>query len=355
MSSIENDPLRQRWPLPTRPRPIVLIGAGGIVKDAHLPAYKLANFEVVGIFDVLSERSRSVAKEFGIDRVFDSLPEALATGDAVFDIAVPPDRLLAVLEQVPSDATVLMQKPMGTRLGEARQITEVCHEKRLTAAVNFQLRFSPMMLAIGDLIERGLIGDITDVEVHLNYREPWELFPFLKKQPRVEMLIASIHYFDWIRSVLGEPAGVYAHSIPHPRFAEFETTRTSAILDYGTQTRCCLSLNNTWAFGPKHERCTIRLEGLKGAAVVTLGCLINYPQGEPDRLEFITTGEEWTELELQGGWFPEAFIGTMANLQRFAAGEDDVLSTRVDDALKTMALIEALYTSSERGATPISL
>jgi hypothetical protein len=45
----------------------------------------------------------------------------------------------------------------------------------------------------------------------------------------------------------------------------------------------------------------------------------------------------------------------MANLQRFAAGEDDVLSTRVDDALKTMALIEALYTSSEHGATPISL
>ncbi len=354
MSSTENDPLRQRWPLPTRPRPIVLIGAGGIVKDAHLPAYKLANFEVVGIFDVLSEHSQSVAQEFGIGRVFDSLPEALATSDVVFDIAVPPDRLLAVLEQVPSDATVLMQKPMGTRLGEARQITEVCHEKRLTAAVNFQLRFSPMMLAIGDLIERGLIGDITDVEVHLNYREPWELFPFLKKQPRVEMLIASIHYFDWIRSVLGEPAGVYAHSIPHPRFAEFETTRTSAILDYGAQTRCCLSLNNTWAFGPKHECCTIRLEGLKGAAVVTLGCLINYPQGEPDRLEFITAGGEWTELQLQGGWFPEAFIGTMANLQRFAAGEDDVLSTRVDDALKTMALIEALYTSSEHGATPIS-
>jgi hypothetical protein len=30
--------LRQTWPLPARPRPIVLIGAGGIVQDAQLPA-----------------------------------------------------------------------------------------------------------------------------------------------------------------------------------------------------------------------------------------------------------------------------------------------------------------------------
>ena len=28
-------------------------------------------------------------------------------------------------------------------------------------------------------------------------------------------------------------------------------------------------------------------------------------------------------MPLSGGWFPHAFIGTMSNLQRFAAGEDD--------------------------------
>ena len=167
------------------------------------------------------------------------------------------------------------------------------------------------------------------------------------------MLIASIHYFDWIRSVLGEPKSVYARSIPHPRFPDIETTRTSAILDYGDQTRCCLSLNDTWAFGPEHEACTIRVEGLKGAAVIKLGCLINYPAGNPDELEFTTEGSHWTSVPLEGSWFPEAFMGTMSNLQRFADGEDDVLWTDVEDALKTMALIEALYESNAKGATPI--
>jgi hypothetical protein len=48
-------------------------------------------------------------------------------------------------------------------------------------------------------------------------------------------------------------------------------------------------------------------------------------------------------VPLEGRWFPDAFIGTMSNLQRFAAGEDDVLKTSVEDAWHTMALVESCY------------
>ena len=43
----------------------------------------------------------------------------------------------------------------------------------------------------------------------------------------------------------------------------------------------------------------------------------------------------------------------MSNLQRVVAGEDQALVSSVDDALKTMAIVEACYESSERGAIPI--
>jgi len=39
---------------------------------------------------------------------------------------------------------------------------------------------------------------------------------------------------------------------------------------------------------------------------------------------------------------------------RFADGETDQLPTRVDDAFKTMAVVEAAYESSASGGTPIS-
>ncbi len=32
--------LRQAWAVPSRPRPIVIIGAGGVVRTAHLPVYQ---------------------------------------------------------------------------------------------------------------------------------------------------------------------------------------------------------------------------------------------------------------------------------------------------------------------------
>ena len=35
--------------LPRNPRPIVILGAGGIVHDAHLPAYRKAGYPVFGI------------------------------------------------------------------------------------------------------------------------------------------------------------------------------------------------------------------------------------------------------------------------------------------------------------------
>jgi hypothetical protein len=61
----------------------------------------------------------------------------------------------------------------------------------------------------------------------------------------------------------------------------------------------------------------------------------------------------WTNVTVHGKWFPDGFVGTMSNLQRFAAGEDEKLISHYDDAYKTMALVEACYASNASGATPI--
>ena len=38
--------LMQAWPRPTAPRPIVVIGAGGIARAAHLPTYRALGFPI---------------------------------------------------------------------------------------------------------------------------------------------------------------------------------------------------------------------------------------------------------------------------------------------------------------------
>ena len=346
--------LQQRWPQPTAPRPIVVIGAGSIVRDAHLPVYARLGFPVVGIFDVNPAASREQADAFGIERVFDSLDTALATPSAVFDVAVPPVAVTDILERMPVGAAVLIQKPMGRDLAAARRIRDLCGQRRLVAAVNFQLRFAPNMLALRDALGRGLLGDVTDVEVRLNLHTPWDYWAFLKGVPRLEVLMHSIHYLDLIRALIGEPIGVYCRGVRHPGLADYPDVRTSIILDYGDLIRCSLTLNHTHTFGAREAVSALKVEGTRGAAIATMGVNLNYPHGEPDTLEITTGASDWTHVPLRGGWFLEAFEGPMSNLQRVVAGEDPELVSSVEDAFRTMAVVEACYESSARGATPIA-
>lgn len=355
MSAIQS--LQQVWPAPQRLRPIVIVGAGGIVNDAHLPAYRKAGFPVMGIFDQDTQQARSTAKRWGISQVWTSLDRALAetaTRSVIFDVAIPPAATLPLLEDLPDGSCVLMQKPMGVNLQQARAIAACSRRKRLVAAVNHQLRFAPYMLAVRDALQRGWLGALTDIEMQLNSADPWHLFPFLERMDRVEIQAHSIHYLDLIRSLIGEPTGVYALTIPDARFPALKSTRSSIILNYGSATRVCLSLNHNYAHGAYGQAANFKFEGDRGVVWIRIGVMLDYPKGQPDLFEIKVSGHEWETLPLVGSWFPDAFIGPMSNLQRFVSGEDPVLLTGVDDVLNTMRLVEAAYESSAGGGTALA-
>jgi predicted dehydrogenase len=349
------DDFLQGWKVPGAPRPIVVIGAGAIVRTAHLPAYRRLGFPIAGFYDVNPAAAVETAKQFGPAPVFGSLAEASAAGragGAVFDVAVPGDQVPAILAALPHGAAVLIQKPMGDTLATAREILRICRERRLVAAINFQLRFSPNVLALTDMIRRGVLGDIVDVEVRLQVRQPWESWRFFRHAPRLEVLYHSIHYLDTIRMLAGEPAGVYCRGVAHPDLPDFSDARSSIILDYGNTIRCSLTLNHIHSFGPKHRASLLKVEGTSGAALLTMGVNLDYPVGQPDSLE-VARGRDWTAVPLRGSWFTEAFEGPMSNLQRFVAGEDKALVSPVEDAIRTMAVVEACYQSSAAGSTPV--
>lgn len=342
----------QFWPKPTAPRPIILIGAGGIVVDSHMPAYRAAGYEVAGIWNRNMDRARAVADQFDIPVVFDTLAAATTRTDVIYDLASSHHVHVDMLTALPDGAAVLIQKPMGVDLAVADQILATCRRKNLTAAVNFQLRFAPMMLAIRDAMASGFFGTLTEVEVHLNLVTPWHLFPTLAADPRVEIVSHSIHYIDLIQSLIGAPKSVIARGYGYPR-SKLADTRTSAILDYGPDLRVTLSINHHHDFGRSHQDSAIRFEGSEGAAVVKLGVLLDYPRGEADELWMGKRGQPLQQVPLSGHWFPDAFGHIMHNMQRFVACEDAELLTNVDSAWTTMAIVEACYASANLPLEPV--
>jgi predicted dehydrogenase len=345
--------LQQTWPLPKNPRPVVILGAGGIVNDAHMPAYKKAGIPVIGLYDVSPDRARATASKWQIPDVYPTLADAAKVPNAVFDVAVPPEFILELLQGLAPGSAVIVQKPMGRDLNEARKIRDLCRAKTLNMSVNFQLRFAPNMLAIRDAIAKGLLGTVTDIDMSLNLYTPWGLWPFLEKLKRGEILVHSIHYLDAIRAIAGDPLGVYARTLKHPDAPKVPHGKSSIILNYGENPRCNLSLNHCFPFGPDHTWCTFRVVGTKGAAFAKLGVNLNYPKGEPDQLQIITQGQRWTNVPLAGNWFPDAFTGIFSNFHRYLAGDDKTLLTHFEDAYRTMSLVEACFISDASGGTPL--
>jgi predicted dehydrogenase len=347
----------QNWPAPGKPKPIVIIGAGGIVRDAHLPAYAKAGLQVLAVTDLDATRRAALARDFNIPQVYASVAEAAAAlaTSVIYDVAVPPDAITRILPDLPDDAAVLIQKPMGADLVQARAIQQICRDKRLKAAVNFQLRFSPMMMAARQAVAGGLIGDPLEIEVHLNIFTPWHLFPFLLPLPRVELLVHSIHYLDSIRAVFGTPKGVFARSLPDPRAPGLAQTRTSVLLDYGDLRRGVMSINHNHQAGRQFQSAWFRIEGTAGALMVKLGVCFDYPNGEADELWFCPNAGTWQQVPLTGSWFIESFMGPMRNLQRYDAGEDTQLFSGIEDAFHSMALVEACFDAMALPSLPLQV
>jgi predicted dehydrogenase len=341
-------------PRPETPLPIVVIGAGGIVRDAHLPAYQKAGYPVAALVDADATKAAALAQKFSVPFSTSSIAGAIAKApkDSVFDLAVPAGAILDVLPELPDGTAVLIQKPMGNTLDEAERILALCRKKELTAAVNFQLRYAPAMLAAKRITDAGLLGDLHDMEVVVSVHMPWDLWTFLATAPRLEILYHSIHYIDLVRSWFGNPKRVLAKTVRNPLTAKLAATKSVITLDYGEWKRVYIATNHGHRYADSQQS-YVQWEGTEGALHAVMGVNLDYPKGRPDALRIARREAGWRELPVGGNWFPDAFIGSMGSLQAYVTGEANVLRTSVEDALDTMRAVEAAYLSNEPDEVPL--
>jgi len=345
-------------PLSSKSNPVYIIGAGGIINGAHLPAYAIAGFNVAGIYDIDHAKAVTTAANFNVPHVFASIAEMIAhaPANAIFDVAVPGSQTIALLNELPVGATVLLQKPMGEDYAEAQQILQLTQQRAMIAGINFQLRYAPYILAVKELINKDALGELNDIEINVNVYTPWHIWDFLQAAPRVEILYHSIHYIDLVRNLLGNPQSVYAKTTRHPAMPQLASVRSNIIMDYGDLIRANILTNHCHNYGTPKQQSYIKIEGSKGAVIINFGALINYPRGAADSFEYILLQEgkeaQWQTMEIEGSWFPHAFIGSMDQMMLAAEGKIIKPDNSVEDCIDTMACMEAAYKSSEVGGIP---
>ena len=353
-------------PLPRDRSPAIgCIGAGFIMADCHLVAYRAANLNVLAISSRDRDRAQSVAARHQLPRVYGAYQELLSDRDLqVIDVAVPPDVQFDVIREAVRHRDhirgILAQKPLGTSYQQARQIVNLCRDAGITLAVNQNMRFDHSVRACKTLLDRTDLGQPVLATIDMRAIPHW--MPWQEWQGWVTLRIMSIHHLDTFRYWLGNPDRVFASIRPDPRtsgkFAH-EDGICLYILEYDNGRRAS-SWDDVWA-GPAREGAASdigirwRVEGTQGMARGTIGWP-SYPARTPSTLDFTSTryGDRWFEPRWNEVWFPDAFIGPMADLLIALENQcEPTLSGQ--DNLHTMALVDACYTSArEHRAVPIA-
>jgi predicted dehydrogenase len=353
--------LNYQFPLPRdRSVGIGCIGSGFIMTECHLEAYRASNFNVVAIASRTLARAREAARRHRIDVVYKSYRELLQDDRVeVVDVAVPPDALLGVIQDVVDRKIsrgdhlrgILAQKPLGIDYSQAKLIVDLCREANLTLAVNQNMRYDQSVAACKDAIDRGLLGQPVLATIDMRAVPHW--MPWQERQGWLTLRIMSIHHLDAFRHWFGEPARVYASIRTDPRTAKCYDHKDGIciyVLEYDDGLRAT-SCDDVWA-GPEIEDAepaigiNWRIEGTEGMARGTIGWP-DYPARTPSTIDLATTRTKgWHQPRWRETWFPDAFAGPMAELL-CALEQDREPTTSGQDNLRTMALVDACYLSAK--------
>ncbi|OAS14371.1 Gfo/Idh/MocA family protein [Paenibacillus oryzisoli] len=328
---------------------IGIVGAGEIVSEAHLPAYRMAGFNVVGITNRTRNKAEIVANRYDIPKVYDTVEELIFDPEVeIVDIALTADLQPDIVRMAAAAGKhVLCQKPLADSFSSAKSIVDMCDRAGVKGAINQQMRWAPGIRASHSIIQRGWLGEVTQATIQVNVNTNFANWSFLREVDTLEVMYHSIHYMDAIRFLLGTPEYIYADGAKYPGQSVKGETRTMLHMKFPGETRGLVHDNhNNWA-NVEDWFATFRFEGTKGIINGTNGALYNYPVGREDTISFISKEIDpnyWFSPTLEGKWFPHAFMGTMGELMR-AIEEDREPENSVRDNLLTIQMLFAAYRS----------
>lgn len=341
------------------------IGAGFIMADCHLVAYRRAGFNPVGIHSRTQAHAQEVADRHEIPHVYAQLSDLLRNDRIeVIDVAVPPHDQRAIIAQIIREGKhikgILAQKPIAHNYPEAKEIVAMCAEAGIKLAVNQNMRYDQSVRACKDALDRGYLGDPVLATIDMRAIPHW--MPWQQELDYLTLRVMSIHHLDTFRYWFGDPERVYASVRTDPRTTFQHTDGICLyILEYANGLRA-MSCDDVWTGpsldgpgpdGPGREETQEdiyirwRVEGLDGLARGTIGWP-SYPEAVPSTLDLTSkqvpdrrVQPRWDEV-----WFPDAFVGTMAQLL-CAVEEDTTPAISGADNLRTMALVDACYRSAQ--------
>lgn len=190
-----------------------VVGLGAIAERAHLPGF--ASCSGARLSAVVSRRERArrvLAAKYRIPRSFSSVQELLSS-DEVDAVAIcsPNDEHFEMAHAALARGKhVLLEKPITTRVADAKRLIALARRKSCVLHVHHNLRFQPAALAGRRALGAELIGELVGFEAVMGHRGPqaWakhaKWFFDAQRVGGGVLMDLGVHAFDLIRFLTGE-------------------------------------------------------------------------------------------------------------------------------------------------------
>jgi len=198
---------------------IGIIGAGGIARFAHIPAYKRNAACKLGAISDIDEKARKEAlKKFNIAHVYKVALEMIDREelDAVSICTPPNTHAELVLECARKHIHILCEKPFALSTDEAERMVTECRKNNVILAVAYMLRFDPNLVQIKKRLIQGKLGRLRSV-ISVYHRPPptkkWYFEPEISGGGVIMDLGSHlIDLHNWFVDDEVESLSVFAHS-----------------------------------------------------------------------------------------------------------------------------------------------
>lgn len=196
----------------TRPFRVLLAGCGGISREWLGAAQRLPDLELVGLVDLSLEAAQARAAEFSLGVPLGTDLDAMLAQtepDIVFNCTVPEAHFEVTTAALEAGAHVFSEKPLAATLAEAEKMIEAAKASSKVLATMQNRRYDPTIRMLRDVLQRGVIGDVTTV--HSDFFIGAHFGGFRDRMPHVLLKDMAIHTFDAARFLTGRGVrSVYA-------------------------------------------------------------------------------------------------------------------------------------------------
>jgi len=339
-----------------------IIGCGRIARN-HVAALRaIAGVEVGAVADVVPERAREFAAEHGIPRAFADVDRMLAGGlDAVTVCTPHAAHEAGVLAAARHGVHVLCEKPIALDVAQAHRMIAAAGAAGIRLGVIFQRRFWPAAARIRAALADGRLGPPVSggivARLHRDaayYAEPG------RGSRAIEgggvLITQVIHHIDLLQWFMGPARRVTGHcaTLVHGAVINVEDT-AGALIEFASGAIATVQAGTTFRPG-------LGVQLWVGDARGRTAGLAEFPEGVGFTDVWTLPGQEEFTAGYGAGRMADLPLATIHDhLAPYHTRQiaDFVAALRADrdpavtgsDAVRSLEIVEAIYTSARTRAT----